>query len=109
MQDELLDRFGEIPRPVDNLLQIAIIKAMAHECYVTDVAITKQDVTLSMYPQARLDVEKIPELIKSYRGMLRIRQGKETAFIYEERGRQINCTATMAAARALLERLHEYI
>ena len=109
MQDELLDRFGEIPKAVDNLLQIAIIKAMAHECYVTDVEITKQTVTLTMYPQARLDVERIPELVSSYRGMLRIRQGKETAFIYEERGRQINCAATMAAAKTLLERLHEYI
>ena len=29
MQDELIDRFGDIPKPVENLLLIAQIKAMS--------------------------------------------------------------------------------
>ena len=31
MQDELIDRFGEMPRQVENLLKIVLIKATAHE------------------------------------------------------------------------------
>ena len=31
MQDELLDRFGELPRPVINLLRIARLKEKASE------------------------------------------------------------------------------
>ena len=30
MQDELIDRFGDIPKSVDNLLRVAELKAMAH-------------------------------------------------------------------------------
>ena len=35
MQDELLDRFGDIPKSVENLLVIARVRALAHKCYVT--------------------------------------------------------------------------
>ena len=35
MQDELIDRFGDIPKSVDNLLRVAEFKAMAHRSYVT--------------------------------------------------------------------------
>ena len=31
MQDELIDRFGELPKPVENLLKIAYLKALAHQ------------------------------------------------------------------------------
>ena len=34
MQDELVDRFGDIPKSVENLLVIARVRALAHKCYV---------------------------------------------------------------------------
>ena len=55
MQDELIDRFGDIPRPVENLLRVAELKAMAHRCYVTEIDINRQEIRISMYPKAKLD------------------------------------------------------
>ena len=37
MLEELMDRFGELPRAVQNLLIVARLKAQAHQCYVTEL------------------------------------------------------------------------
>ena len=37
MVEELIDRFGDIPRKVQKLLAIANLKAMAHRLYITAV------------------------------------------------------------------------
>lgn len=71
MQDELLDRFGDMPKPVDNLLRVAVLKSLAHRVYVTEVYINSQEVRLAMYQKAKLDVARIPALIESYHGALK--------------------------------------
>ena len=67
MQDELIDRFGDIPKSVDNLLRVAELKAMAHRAYVTEVDINTQEIRIELYPKAKLDVTKIPALIAEYK------------------------------------------
>lgn len=37
MKEELLDRFGEIPKSADNLLRIALVRVKAHRLYLTEV------------------------------------------------------------------------
>ena len=37
MQDELLDRFGEMNSAVDNLLTVARVKSLAHNVYITEI------------------------------------------------------------------------
>ncbi|MBQ9029936.1 MAG: transcription-repair coupling factor [Parasporobacterium sp.] len=41
VRQELFDRFGEIPRATLNLLEVALIKARAHELYVLEIAENK--------------------------------------------------------------------
>ena len=48
--DELLDRFGEMPQPVDNLLRIALIRAEAIECGIKQVVQTGREV--KFYPES---------------------------------------------------------
>ncbi len=76
MQDELIDRFGDIPEPVENLLLIAQIKAMAHQAGVTEVNINRQEITLRMYKNAGIDTTGIPGLMTGTRGRLFSGQGK---------------------------------
>ena len=38
MLEELIDRFGDPPKPVENLLYIAKIKSLAHEVYMTEIS-----------------------------------------------------------------------
>ena len=71
MQDELQDRFGDIPKAVQNLLDIVLLKAMARRVYVEQIK-QKQTkyVEFTMFARARIHVEKIPELLEKYQGRL---------------------------------------
>jgi len=71
MADELMDRYGELPRPAQNLLQISLLRAMAHEAGVTQLIQKGQETKFVMYPKAHVDAAKIPPLIGKYKNALR--------------------------------------
>lgn len=82
MQDELIDRFGDIPKPVANLLLVARIKAEAHKCYVTEITNTEKWIKFVMYENAKVDVQKIPEIIMKHKKRLAITVEKNPYFTY---------------------------
>ncbi|MBQ2744929.1 MAG: transcription-repair coupling factor [Lachnospiraceae bacterium] len=71
MLDELNDRFGDLPKAVVNLLNIALLKANAHKAYVLELKGTKKQFRIDMYQKAPVDITRIPELIEKYRGDLK--------------------------------------
>ena len=83
MQEELLDRFGDLPAAVNNLLNIALIKATCHSVYVNGLVHKANEVKLQMYPRAKLSVEKIPELITKYQGSLKFLPQANPYFQYQ--------------------------
>ena len=66
MKDELLDRFGEIPKSVDNLLRIALVRVAAHRLYMTEVRGKNERIAFTFRPDADLDPARIPELLQKY-------------------------------------------
>ena len=108
MQDELIDRFGDIPKAVDNLLRIALIKAVAHQAYVTEVGINRQEVRISMFPKAKLNTEGIPALVAEYKGALKMQMGETPGFLYQERNKKNqDCLSMADKAQEILKRLQE--
>ncbi|MEG2350054.1 MAG: transcription-repair coupling factor [Hungatella sp.] len=106
MQDELMDRFGDIPRPVDNLLVVASLKAMAHRAYVTEVNVNRQEVRLTMYQHAKINVAGIPKLIEQYRGDLKFQMAEEPSLLYtDQRSKNKDCETMMEKAQILLKEL----
>ena len=85
MRDELIDRFGDVPRPVENLLEIAQLKALAHSAYVTELTGNKSQVRLSMYGEAPVRAEEIPGLVKSYGGALKFTASGQPGFTLTDR------------------------
>lgn len=85
MLDELTDRFGELPRAVTNLLRIALLKAYAHQAYISEIKGTKKQLRLDMYPKAPVDITKIPALIEKYRGDLKFLPDLSPYFVYTPR------------------------
>lgn len=83
MQDELLDRFGDIPPQVENLLKIVLLKSKAHQVYVTEISGNKNRMKISMWPDAKIDVERIPLLVREYRGRLKFIPTDTPYFLYE--------------------------
>ncbi len=82
MQEELLDRFGDMPSSVNNLLNIAYIKSICHSVYVTSLVYRNEEIKLVMYNKARLNVEKIPELIGKHPTNLKLVPEANPYFIY---------------------------
>ena len=108
MQDELMDRFGDIPRSVENLLKIARRRAAAHRAFVTEVFVNRQEVRLTMFPRAELKTEGIPELIGRYKGGLKLVPGETPVFHYiDRRNKNQDSLSMMEKAQELAEALGE--
>ena len=109
MQDELMDRFGEIPRPVRNLLLAARIRSAAHRVFVTEVKITRQEAQLLMIAEAQLNVDAIPDLVKQYRGKLSVRPGEQVRFILTESEKYFDGTPMLEKTLKLLREMETLI
>ncbi|MFT4107314.1 MAG: transcription-repair coupling factor [Lacrimispora sp.] len=107
MQDELMDRFGDIPRPLENLLKVAALKALAHSAYVTEVNINRQEIRLTMYKNAKLNAEKIPELILRYKGDLKLQTGDEPVFRYLDRRKNNSIDVMVEQTQVILKEIYE--
>jgi transcription-repair coupling factor (superfamily II helicase) len=83
MQNELLDRFGEIPKPVDNLFRIALIRVRSHRLYIAEVKGHKDGIRFVMSMDAGIKVEGIPELMKRYPDTLKFTTKGKPAFFHK--------------------------
>ena len=82
MLEELMDRFGEPPRSVQNLLLIARLRAMAHEAYITELTQKGDEIKIVMFEKAQIDTTKIDGLLKYYKGRLKFKIDTNPYFIY---------------------------
>jgi len=108
MVEELLDRFGEPPRPAQNLLKVALLRAFAHECYVTEVAQKGDEIRFVLYERSPVDVTQIDSFVKGYRGQMLFRIDRQPCFIYQRRkGTPATGEDTLALVREILEQMQE--
>ena len=83
MMEELIDRFGDPPRSVENLLYIARVKSLAHAAYFTEVSQKGDELRFSLYEKAQIDVAKIPELVAAYGQSVRfLADARAPGFVY---------------------------
>ena len=85
MVDELIDRFGEPPQSVCNLLEIALLKAKAHDAYITAIVEKANQIRITMFPQAKVATAKIPDLLAVYQGKLRFVPETTPYFVYQQK------------------------
>ena len=102
MVDEIIDRFGEMPESVVNLLDISYLRSLANKMYVTDLKIKNHKLYLYMFKNARLDVEMIPQFINAYNGKMHLLPGKEPVFIYDL-DRNMNAAGQIAKTTEIIE------
>ena len=88
MQDELIDRFGDLPRPVENLLDISLLKGLAHSAYVTELSGSMREARLIMYSRAPFRVENIPKLVSDYGGALKFTGADQPYFTLTDRKKE---------------------
>ncbi len=66
MKEELMDRFGEIPVSVQNLLRIALIRRQAHALYLAEVQGKNEVLTFLFTANAPIRIERLPEMLAGF-------------------------------------------
>ncbi len=85
MMDELLDRYGEPPRSVRNLLAISRLREEAHESWIQELTQKGREIRVVMSDRAEIDTTKIDGLLKDYHGRLKMILDKgDPYFLYTE-------------------------
>ena len=82
MKEELQDRFGVVPKSVENLLRISLIRVAAHKLYVTECKGKHEQIRVQLRPDAKLRVEGIPEFLALHGKKLKFVPGKNPCFVY---------------------------
>lgn len=82
MLEELIDRFGEPPRSVLNLLDITGVRGTAHRLYIKEIQARPDRIVFTMYEKALINPAKIPELIRLMDGAMTFRKAEPPQFIY---------------------------
>ncbi len=82
MLDELMDRYGEPPNNVQNLLKAALIKSMAHDDYLTELSQKGQELQFTFWAKAPVDVDRIGPFMGKYKRRLRFVAGPHSFFTY---------------------------
>ena len=84
MLEELIDRFGDVPKKVQQLLSIALLKALAHSVYVVSVEQKGEVFKFVMYEKAKVHVERIPALLEKFKGNLKFTVDTNPYFTYQK-------------------------
>lgn len=100
--DELIDRFGDMPSSVGNLLEIAQIKALAHNIGITDVVQNGSEVDF-VFSEKLFMPEYVQFIIKNYsKDIVISAQGKPTVKYRVRDGKKM-----IANIKFLLQQLNE--
>ncbi len=82
MRDELTDRFGAIPRSVENLLDVALLRTVAGKVFVTDITEKENGIEFRVVHNADFDPQKIAPFVASYKGKVKLIPGSRPCFMY---------------------------
>ena len=82
LKDELIDRYGEMPDALDNLINISYIRQLAHEAGATKVESRDEKARIDIYTDIKFDVNKLGSLMAESEGRLKLKSGKDTSFEY---------------------------
>lgn len=97
MKDELVDRYGSLSTPAVNLLNIALIKSMAHKIGIMEMKGTIEEgpsgcykTVMKVYPKAEINTEAILDFIDSFGGAMKLVSGSQPQFIWRVTKKKYN-------------------
>ncbi len=82
IEDELMDRYGEIPNSVENLVEIAYIKALASSLGFSSVTQKNDTVTLSIANGRSFNLQAFGKAAEKYKRQLLFNAGTSPYIVY---------------------------
>lgn len=68
MQEELEDRYGDLPKAVQLLLEVVLVKAEAHAMGITSITQKHGNLLLEFRPEPNIDLTKLMQMIAAEKG-----------------------------------------
>ena len=110
LRDELVDRYGELPKPLDNLMEVALLRSAAHQLYLSRIQGDTRELKFTFVPFARVKEENIPVLIEKMHGAMRVRTGETPVLIWRELNPEnLKKTTVLPLLKSLLDTIKELI
>lgn len=110
VMDELVDRFGDPEPCVVNLLQVALTKAKAHRCFMTDVRATQTEITMKLVKEAPLNGQDMMRFMNEYGGRIRFLPGDQPTLVYAElKGELLTEVDHMIILNQLLDKMYQEV
>lgn len=111
MKDELSDRYGSLPASAVNLLNIALMKSIAHKIGIMEIkggtdhssgsALWRTD--MKMYAKAEIQADLIEAFVNSYGGAVKLVTSPEPKFIWKVTKKKFgNASEYLAGLKNLL-------
>lgn len=89
IQDELIDRFGQLPDTVNNLLNIALIKAYGHQAFIKKISNNEKDTKFFIFEGAKFNIEKLKVFIEENKDIITFKNKPQEQFIYNINNKSI--------------------
>lgn len=90
-----------------SLLEVANIKAKAHNVYIKEIRGNLNELTCVLYEKAELDVSRFPEVLEKYSGKLKLIPEASPKLVYRK-GRAMDGSAEiMETINGIIEALGE--
>lgn len=80
IHDELTDRYGDLPKVVINLLEIALIKSIANKLEIMSIEQNNNEIVFEINKDAKINPLRIPKLIKNYKNKLKFSVNDKALF-----------------------------
>lgn len=106
IEDELTDRYGEIPVSVRNLVKVAHIKALARSLGISSVTEKKDSVIFAFADSKSINFQAIAKIAEKYKRQLLFSAGASPYLVY--RKPQISADSLADNIKILLQDLKSY-
>lgn len=83
IQEELIDRFSDVPESVNNLIKIAYIRSIGKALGVEKINETKDEIVIAFESKDRINDEIITGLLKKYNKRISFKVGEKPAIGYK--------------------------
>ncbi|NLT98572.1 MAG: transcription-repair coupling factor [Christensenellaceae bacterium] len=83
VKEEIIDRYGTMPRPVENLILIALIKAYANAAGILSVTRRGRTFTLKYGEGAAVEIEALLAVLSEYPGMAQLKAAEPPYIVFK--------------------------
>ena len=105
MIEELTDRYGDPPKPLLSLMDVALLREEAHQAWLLSIEQKGSKILFTMNPRAKVRVEEIDDFLKQYRNKMKIKPEANPVFVFESEGTLKK--ELLAKVREIIKNIHK--